>query len=61
MPEILARPLFSRMFRLGLWPYPTGALDFIKYPVTLSGRRFVEASGFRPEYGLDEIFSSFRR
>ena len=61
LPEILARPLFSRMFRLGLWPYPTGALDFIKYPVTLSGRRFVEASGFRPEYGLDEIFSSFRR
>jgi UDP-glucose 4-epimerase len=61
LPEPLVRPLFDRMFRFGIWPYPTGALDFLKYPVTLSDRRFVEACGFRPEYGLEETFSSFRR
>ena len=61
LPDPLVRPIFHRLFRLGLWPYPTGALDFLKFPVTLDGRRFVEETGFRPEYGLDEIFSSFRR
>ncbi|UCE86371.1 MAG: SDR family oxidoreductase [Deltaproteobacteria bacterium] len=61
LPEPLFRPLFDRLFGLGLWPYPAGALDFLKYPVTLSGRRFREACDVRPEYGLEEIFSSFRR
>jgi UDP-glucose 4-epimerase len=61
LPEPLVRPLFGRMFRWGLWPYPTGAIDFLKYPVTLSGKRFVEATNFRPLFGLEEIFHSVHR
>ncbi len=58
LPEPLVAPLFARMFRWGLWPYPAGAIDFLKYPVTLSGKRFVEATNFRPLFGLEEIFHS---
>ena len=58
LPEPLVRPVFGRLFKWGLWPYPTGAIDYLKYPVTLSGQRFVDATGFRPLFGLEEIFQS---
>lgn len=61
LPEPLVRPLFGRLFRWGLWPYPPGAIDFLKYPVTLSGKRFVDATKFRPLFGLEEIFQSVQR
>ena len=61
LPEPIVRPLFDRLFRLGLWPYPAGAIDYLKYPVTLDGSRFVEATGFKPLFGLPEIFQSVRR
>jgi hypothetical protein len=35
-------------------------LEFLKYPVSLAGERFVDATGFRCEYGLQEIFDSVR-
>ncbi len=60
LPEPLVRPIFDRLFRFGLWPYPTGAFDYLKYPVTLSGRRFVDATNFRCLFGLEEIFQSVR-
>ncbi|MEN8181563.1 MAG: NAD-dependent epimerase/dehydratase family protein [Myxococcota bacterium] len=61
IPEPLIRMLFDQMFRWGRWPYPAGVLDYLKYPVTLSGQRFIEATGFRPLFGLEEIFHSVRR
>jgi UDP-glucose 4-epimerase len=61
LPEPLARPALERLFSLGLWPYPTGALDYLKFPVTLSGKRFVEATNYRPLFGLEEIFQSIHR
>ncbi len=61
LPEILVRPLFARLFRYGLAPYPEGAIDYLKYPLTLSGKRFADAAGFRPLFGLEEIFQSVRR
>ena len=53
--------VFERLFRLGVLPYPAGMLEFLKYPVSLAGERFIEATGFRCEYGLQEIFDSVRR
>jgi len=61
LPEPLMRPILSRLFHWGLWPYPEGAFDYLKYPVTLSGKRFADATGFRPLFGLEEIFQSVRR
>jgi UDP-glucose 4-epimerase len=61
LPEPLMRPLFERLFRWGLLPYPPGAIDYLKYPVTVSGDRFTDATGFRPLFGLEEIFQSVRR
>ncbi len=61
LPEPLMRPLFDRLFRWGLLPYPPGAIDYLKYPVTVSGERFADATGFRPLFSLEEIFQSVRR
>jgi UDP-glucose 4-epimerase len=60
LPEFLMRPLIRRLFARGMVPWPEGAIDFLKFPVTLSGRRFVEATNFRPLFGLEEIFQSVR-
>jgi UDP-glucose 4-epimerase len=60
VPEFLMRPLIRRLFARGMVPWPEGAIDFLKFPVTLSGRRFVEATNFRPLFGLEEIFQSVR-
>lgn len=61
LPELLMRPLFEQAFRFGVLPYPPGAIDYLKYPVTVSGARFIEATHFRPLFGLEEIFHSVRR
>jgi UDP-glucose 4-epimerase len=60
IPEPLIRMTFAGLFRAGLASYPPGVLDYLKYPVTLSGRRFVQATGFRAQFGLPEIFDSVR-
>jgi UDP-glucose 4-epimerase len=61
VPEPLMRAMFARLFRWGMIPYPPGAIDYLKYPVTVSGTRFVEATNFRPLFSLEEIFHSVRR
>jgi UDP-glucose 4-epimerase len=60
IPEPALRRSFDFLFRWGISPYPAGMLDYLKYPVTLSGRRFVEATRFRCLFGLPEIFDSVR-
>ncbi len=61
VPEPLLRASFRRLFRWGLIPYPPGALDYLKYPITLTGERFIEATNFRPLFSLDETLQSVRR
>jgi len=61
VPETVARSVFRQLFRLGLFPTPAGAMDFLKYPVTLDGRRFRTETGFRPLFTLEDIFASVRR
>jgi UDP-glucose 4-epimerase len=59
-PQSVLRRLFDRGFRSGLWPYPSGVIDYLMYPVSLSGRRFRDASGFRCQVGLPEMFDRVR-
>jgi UDP-glucose 4-epimerase len=61
LPELVLRPLFGRLFDLGLVPYPPGALDYLKYPITLSGDRFLDATNFRPLFSLEETLQSVRQ
>jgi UDP-glucose 4-epimerase len=61
LPEPLARLMIGRSFRLGWFPFPPGAIDYIKYTCTISGKRFAAETGFRPQYSLKEIFRSVRR
>lgn len=58
--EPLIRSAFDASFRLGMSSYPPGILDYLKYPVTLSGRRFSQATPFRCMFGLRETFDSVR-
>ena len=60
IPESVARVLFAALFSAGLYHTPPGAMDFLKYPCTLSGKAFEEATGFKPHYQLKEIFDSVR-
>ena len=60
LPEFAMRSLFARLFRLGVIAFPPGAIDYLKFPITLSGERFVEATNFRPLFGLEETFHSLR-
>jgi len=61
LPEPLARRIFQQLFNLGLYHVPPGAIDFVKYPCTLDGRRFRDATGFTPRRSLEETFASVRR
>jgi UDP-glucose 4-epimerase len=61
IPEPLARLVFRQLFNLGLYPVPPGAIDFVKYPCTLDGRRFRTATGFAPHHSLEDTFASVRR
>ena len=60
-PEFVARSVFGRLFQLGLYHTPPGAIDFLKYSLTLDGRRFAAATGFKPLFSLEDIFASVRR
>ena len=61
IPEPLARLVFQQLFNLGLYPVPPGAIDFVKYPCTLDGRRFRDTTGFTPRHSLEDTFASVRR
>lgn len=61
IPEMLMRPLFRRLFRAGLLPWPEGVIDYMKYPVTVAGERFAEATGFRAECPITELFAPLAR
>lgn len=56
LPEPLLRRYAARFMSL-----PSGAIDFIKFPCTIDGGRFVRDTGFRPRIGLKETFRSLRR
>lgn len=59
-PEPIARNTIDGLFRLGLYHLPPGAIDFVKYPCTIDGRRFRDATQFHPLFTLEEIFASVR-
>ena len=61
LPETVARSALDRLFRFGLFPVPADAVDFVKYPCTIDGRRFHEATEFRPLFTLEETLQSVRR
>jgi UDP-glucose 4-epimerase len=58
IPEPLVR---LTQGRLGFARVPRGALDFLKFPCTVDGRRFVEATGFSPRHTLEDTLRAMRR
>lgn len=60
LPEFITRPAVTALFRFGMYPFPPGVIDFVKYPCTLDGSRFEAAAGFTPRFSLEETFASVR-
>lgn len=58
--ESAARATIEGLFRFGLYPLPSAAIDFVKYPCTIDGRRFQQATKFKPLFSLEDTFSSVR-
>lgn len=62
VPELLLRPALGRWLpRGGRGGIPEGIIDYLKYPVTLSGARFAEETDFEPRYELADCFDTMRR
>ncbi len=55
VPDPILRRVSQRL--LGL---PAGAIDYLKYPCTIDGRRFVAETGFQPIFSLKDIFRTLR-
>jgi UDP-glucose 4-epimerase len=47
--------------RLGFPEIPKGALEYLKYPCTVDGSRFREATGFEPQHGLVDTLRAVPR
>ena len=58
VPEPLAHLIIRELFRFRVYDFPPAAMDFIKYPCTVDGSRFVKATGFKPLFSLRDIFAS---
>ncbi len=57
LPELVIKLVRGR---LGFARIPQGAIDFLKYPCTVDGRRFAEAARFSPSRNLRETIRSMR-
>ena len=57
LPEFALRMVITRLFRWGLYPFPRGAMDFVKYQCTLDDSSFRAATGFEPRNSLAETFA----
>jgi UDP-glucose 4-epimerase len=60
IPLPLARIVCKQLFDWGIWNYPPGVVDYLRFPVSVSGKRFTEATGFVPRVSLREIFAAMR-
>ena len=62
IPEPVARLRLRPALPLGLYHTPPGAIDFVKYPCTLDGRRFRARHRLPARCSrLEDIFASVRR
>ena len=61
IPEPLAHTVIGQLFRFGIYQFPPDTIGFIKYPCTICGERFREATGFTPLFSLEDIFASVSR
>jgi UDP-glucose 4-epimerase len=61
VPGLVASPLLQQLFRFNVSRFPPGALDYLKYPCTISDEKFRAATGFRPDNPLSEIFNDLPR
>lgn len=58
VPDPFAHLLIRTLFNLNIYEFPSGAVDYIKYPCTVRDTAFREATGFRPRHSLAEAFST---
>jgi len=60
IPGPIVKGVAQRLFDWGVWRYPPGVLDYLRYPVSISGARFSDQTGFEPTVSLTEMFRAMR-
>lgn len=61
LPDPPVHTVIGQLFRLGIAQFPPGAVDFLKYPCTVSDEKFREETGYHADNPLSEIFDSVPR
>jgi len=61
IPHLVAKPILSRAWRLGISNFPPGELPHLMYPSMVDGQRAKDVLGFRPNYSLKETIRSVKR
>ena len=59
VPAALIYPLVAAGWFLRLLPYPTGLLDFIRYPWVAATDRLEQEFGYKPRHTTREAFASY--
>jgi UDP-glucose 4-epimerase len=59
LPAALLYPLVAAGWFLRLLPYPTGLLDFIRYPWVAETDRLAQVLGYQPRYTTREAFAAY--
>jgi UDP-glucose 4-epimerase len=59
IPAAVIYPLVAAGWALRLLPYPSGLLDFIRYPWVAENDRLVNELGYEPRYTTREAFASY--
>ena len=54
VPHVVAKPLWSLAFRLGMSTFPVPQWDFIRYVCMVDGTRATTELGYRPRHSLRE-------
>ena len=60
LPAWLSYPIVEVLYRLGLLPFGSSQLDYIRYPMSMDSHRIRRVLGFFPRYTSQETLESFR-
>jgi len=61
IPHVLAYPTVRVFRRLGVFNFETPQVDFLRYPLVLSGERIKDELGYKPKVSLEETVRAARR
>jgi UDP-glucose 4-epimerase len=59
VPHYLAYPLVHHLTSFGVG-FPMHLMDYFRYPVIITDKKFRQDTDFQPEFGIQDIFAKFQ-